>query len=600
MTQTCCLVQMKLFDQAVSQARNTLSASLPSFMQPTLYVPLSKIPRSRSGKTDRGRLRQIISNILSKQQGPSEVEDGAIQAPRNESESLLLQGVAETIGIPIKHIGLRDNFFRRGGDSVMAMSLVGNLRQHGYDLTVAEIFKNPCLEALAEKMRPTSGSEQGSPAIAPFSLLGNDPEFQEKMLQEGMRQCKVSRYDIEDIYPCSAVQAGLFLYSFPSRPHSLIVTWIYKLRTTTNFESLKKAWNQTTQAHPILRTRIIAVDGDNPQQVVLRASPEMEFIDSTDTLPNLPIEFASGNPLLRAAVLRRSHSTTGDRLILSLHHSIYDGWSLGLLIKELERAYSGMKLQRRPFSPFISYVEQTYNPAVQFWQEKMADLRATVFPQLPPHIDRPDPHAVMIRSIPIPSVQGLQFTLSTKIRWAWAFLISFYTGNPDVVVMLVTTGRTAPVPEIDKMVAPTLAILPHRVYVDHSQRVIDAIHMDQIQQIETIPHEHLGSRAIARVATGPTSLADMQLLLAVQPEEEQINSSLYDEKEMMPQKTAFHIRALSLHCYIQKYFLEIHACYDNRILPNNEMHRVLYTFDSIFQQIFHEPEIPVEEIKVDQ
>ncbi|KAL5354954.1 hypothetical protein BJX96DRAFT_181049 [Aspergillus floccosus] len=391
------------FDQEVSRAKTALSASLPSFMQPTLYVPLLKVPRSRSGKTDRGRLRRIINTVLSEQIGIREAGNAAVQAPRNKSESILLQAVAETIGIGSGQIGLQDNFFRLGGDSVTAMSLVGVLRQRGYDLTVAEIFKQPGFEGLAEKMRPTSGPEEVSLSIAPFSLLGNDPDFREKMIHEGITQCEASRDDIEDIYPCSAVQGGLFMYTFLGRPDSLVVTWVYSLRTTTNLEELERAWAETTRAHPILRTRIIAIDGDNPQQVVLRGSPEMEFIDSTDAQPELPIKFASGSPLLRAAVIRRSPSIPQDRLIISLHHSIYDGWSLGLLVKELERAYTGVQLETRPFSPFINYVEQTYTPALDFWREKMTDLRAPIFPALPPHVDKADPHGHMIRRVSIPS-----------------------------------------------------------------------------------------------------------------------------------------------------------------------------------------------------
>ena len=586
------------FDHEVSRARAVLSASLPSFMQPTLYVPLLKVPRSRSGKTDRGRLRRIISTVLSERAGPKKAGNEVVQAPRNKSEAALLQAVAEMIGIGSEQIGLQDNFFRLGGDSVTAMSLVGILRQRGYDLTVAEIFKQPVLGVLAEKMRPTSGPGEVSLSIAPFSLLGDNPAFQEKVIQEGVSQCMVPRCDIEDIYPCSAVQGGLFMYSFLGRPDSLVVTWVYKLRMTTNLEDLKCAWTKTTQAHPILRTRIITIDGDNPQQVLLRGSPELEFIDSTDTQPELPITFASGSPLLRAAVIRRSPSVPQDRLIISLHHSIYDGWSLGLLIKELERAYTGIQLQTRPFSPFIDYVEQTYTPALDFWREKMTDLRAPIFPALPPHVGKADPHAHMIRRVSIPSVSSLQFTLSTKIRWAWARLISLYTENPDIVIMLVTTGRTAPVPDIDEVVAPTLAIFPHRVHVDRSQSLSDALHKDQVQQIETIPHEHLGSRGIVRVATGPTSIANMQFLLAVQPEEDQSQSCLYDEKEMMPQKKAFHVRALNLHCYIKNNSLELHACYDSRVLPEQEMDGVLRAFDSIFQQIFHEPQVLVDQVKI--
>ncbi|OQE27270.1 hypothetical protein PENSTE_c004G08300 [Penicillium steckii] len=586
------------FFTAISHAKSELAASLPSYMEPTIYLPLSRVPQTRSGKTDRGQLRRIVSSGVYEQWASSFQIQKARKEPRSEAESVLCQSIADILDLNEKDLSMDDNFFRRAGDSVAAMMLVSMLREKGYHITVADIFQHPQLDSLAGRMHsdlPSSVSE----VPPPFSLLGDDSSRQ-TVVQQTMEQCGVSEKDIEDIYPCSPLQHAFFLFS-ASKKGTLIAQFAYNLRSTIDLDLLRKAWDKTVLAHPQLRTRIVNVEGkDVMHQAVLHQTVEIEYYeppaDVSPYVPDLPIDVAPGKPLLRIALVRRP-GTDEHRLVISLQHSMYDGWSLALLMKELERAYSGDAMNHLPTSSFIRYLDQTKDTARQFWTEQLKDLHAPNFPRVPPSGYIPHPSATLNREVVIPPVSSGQITLSTKIRWAWAQVLSLYTGSSEVALGLGTAGRGTPVAGIERMMTPTLGIFPYRLYIDPEETVIDALRKDQQHYVRQLPHEHYGNSNISRLATGSTSAAALQTLLIVQPQEPEEPSSLYSEQELLPQTGAFHVRALSLHCYLQRDSVKVFACYDDGVLSEKEMNEAISLFEVIFQQICSEPETSVGQLR---
>lgn len=588
------------FSGAVSQAKRELAASVPSYMEPSIYLPLARIPQTRSGKTDRGQLRKLLSTGLHEQWASSFQARTTRKEPSSEVESVLCRSVAVTLALEEQDVSMDDNFFRRGGDSVAAMMLVSLLREQNYHVTVSDIFQHPRLDSLAQVMHydlPPGVSD----IPKPFALVNDSSESRQQVIQQAMEQCGVLQEEVEDIYPCSPLQHSFFLYS-TRKKGTLVAQFAYNLRPTIDLELLRKAWEKTTLAHPHLRTRIISVDGkDEMHQVVLRGAADIEFYepptqDMSDFMPDLPIDVKPGKQLLRIAFVRIP-STDQNKLVISLQHSMYDGWSLTVLMQELERAYSGAALKHQPTSSFIRHVNQTKDAARQFWTEELKDFRTPIFPPVPSSNYIPHPSSTLDRKVSIPECAAGQITLSTKVRWAWAQVISLYTGSLEVAFGLGTAGRGTPVAGIERMMIPTLGIFPYRLYMDPEETVIEALRKAQGNYVKMLPHEHYGNPDICKLATGPTSAAALQTLLIVQPQPPEQPSSLYSEQELLPQSGAFHVRALSLHCYLQKGSVEVFACYDSQVLPEQEMLRAISLFDTIFQQICGEPEMLVKDLR---
>jgi hypothetical protein len=86
--------------------------------------------------------------------------------------------------------------------------------------------------------------------------------------------------------------------------------------------------------------------------------------------------------------------------------------------------------------------------------------------------------------------------------------------------------------------------------------------------------------------------------LIVQPQLEQSPSSLYFEEEMLPQTGAFHVRSLTLHCHLKETSIETVACYDDKVISEKEMLRILSIFDLIFEQVCKEPSMLVKELNL--
>jgi acyl-CoA synthetase (AMP-forming)/AMP-acid ligase II len=133
-----------------------LAQSLPSYMIPSVYIPIRKIPTSVAGKQDRGLLRQLASS-MSQAEIQSFMHNNVQKRPPSTPTEILLQGLwAQALKLPIESIGLDDSFFRLGGDLVSAISLVSLARRAKFHLTIKDIFKNPLLSKQGIHVREKS------------------------------------------------------------------------------------------------------------------------------------------------------------------------------------------------------------------------------------------------------------------------------------------------------------------------------------------------------------------------------------------------------------------------------------------------------------
>jgi aryl carrier-like protein len=130
--------------QAVAQAiRTRLETNLPQYMIPSVFLPLRELPATSSRKTDRRQLRLLGAQWTAQNLAALRVVgQGTREAPHNEIERRLQVLWAEVLHLPVDSIGRDDSFFQLGGDSMVAMRLVGAARRAGTVLTVAGVFHN--------------------------------------------------------------------------------------------------------------------------------------------------------------------------------------------------------------------------------------------------------------------------------------------------------------------------------------------------------------------------------------------------------------------------------------------------------------------------
>jgi amino acid adenylation domain-containing protein/non-ribosomal peptide synthase protein (TIGR01720 family) len=142
------------FQQAMSCAKSNLRGSLPSYMIPSVFLPISSVPLSPTGKTDHKRLRAELNRL-----GRVKIEryHSSKTSPKrgllSEDEKTLQRLLMLVLNLPEENIDLDEDFFYIGGDSLSAIKLVNVAGKEGLELSVADIFHTPILSDLAKRLR---------------------------------------------------------------------------------------------------------------------------------------------------------------------------------------------------------------------------------------------------------------------------------------------------------------------------------------------------------------------------------------------------------------------------------------------------------------
>ncbi|KFY17806.1 hypothetical protein V492_00362, partial [Pseudogymnoascus sp. VKM F-4246] len=214
------------FQAMVRQTECQLRDHLPRYMVPQTFIPLRYLPVTATGKTDRLKLRKIASSFTRGELAAyTTTTDTVKRQPSTPNERTLHQLLQQVLKLSPGTIGMDDSFFYLGGDSIMAMKLVGMIRKAGVALTVADVFNHPKLSDIARVMCYTA--ESSVTIVGPFALLDSE-EAQEAICRVAMKQCGVERGHIEDIYPCTALQEG-FIALTAKKDGAYVAQFAYEL-----------------------------------------------------------------------------------------------------------------------------------------------------------------------------------------------------------------------------------------------------------------------------------------------------------------------------------------------------------------------------------
>jgi aryl carrier-like protein len=438
--------QLKVFRAITEGIEKKLHCLLPGYMVPSLFIPITKIPLSISGKVDRRKLQNLIADLSIDQLSGFRQEE-MIRAPPSTAIEQRLASLWEHL-LKIKGVGKDDNFFQRGGDSIGAMRLVSAARQNGLSITVDVIFKNPVLSQMALAIHE---DVKDVPQVAPFSLV-NEAEV-EHLCEEAASQCKVSKEDIEDIYPCTPQQI-YWIDGANTREHQ--VQLVYDVPPSLDVDRFRAAWSAVANAHDILRTRIIRTPSGTFNVVLKkgldwRAESSLEAYLKEDRLAIMSL----GDRLQRFCIVKDDYLRK-QFFVFTANHSSYDAWSLYLLMKDRDHAYHhGVSNATGPkFNQYIRpLIQEAYKSAAKtFWKSYLAGTKSK------PLIVVPEGHQTFADSMSKRDFKLLKrpesgVTTSTMIEVAWAIVISRAIKEEDVVLDILRHGRNAPLPGVMDLVS---------------------------------------------------------------------------------------------------------------------------------------------------
>ncbi|MEU0340404.1 amino acid adenylation domain-containing protein [Streptomyces bobili] len=358
--------------------REGLRLTLPDHMVPALFVRHERLPLTANGKVDRA----VLTAVRPASNGPR--EHVPPEGPREQA----LAGVWSQV-LGVEHVGRGDNFFDLGGDSILALRLVGLGRLAGLGFTVADVFRARTLADLA--LLVTDAGDAPAP-VAPFSQL--DPADAGR-LPDGLA----------DAYPLTMLQAGM-LHEMLADPRRGAYHNVTDLKITVpegfDLDAFQAAVDAVVAGHPILRTSVDLVSYREPLQLVHRGVrlpvgyTDLRHLPREEQRARLRTfvgeEFERRFDLAAAPLVRihLHHVTDHDlRLVLTDCHVVLDGWSLTSLVADLlalhREAVAHRTAPQPPAAPpFAEYVALeraalASEESLDYWRDRLADLRPVTF-----------------------------------------------------------------------------------------------------------------------------------------------------------------------------------------------------------------------------
>ncbi|KAJ0418200.1 hypothetical protein BJY00DRAFT_315094 [Aspergillus carlsbadensis] len=511
----------------------------------------------------------------------------AKHVPTTLAKRMLQHLWAKVLDLLPNAISTDNSFFCLGSDSIATMKLASIARENGLALTMADVFQQLKLSCLSLVVPSTSKAESDLPA--PFSLL-EPGAMRDAIIQLAVDQCRVRRDQVVDIYPCTALQEGLMALTAKTAG-AYVAHFTYRLPAHVDLDRFRAAWDAVARANPILHTRIVQHDELGSFQVVVLDELPWTVYDNEELCSREPAaSFSMGNSLVRLAVITNRAWKSSPQFILTMHHAVYDAWTLPLLLKQAAAALAGEVLIPRPFSPFIGYVLKSTAASEAFWRSQFTGLDAPCFPPLPTPAYTPNPTESTTRRICLP--QGLtdDFTVSTKLRLAWALTLSQYTSTQDVVFGLTVTGRAVPVVGIEQITGPTIATLPLRVRVGGDETVVQALQRVQDQSAAILPYEQTGLQNIRRLSDEAAAACQFQSLLVIAP------ARLFTEAAVNSSRGAFTTYALTLLCDLFSDSVTVQTTFDPRVIGATEAERMLHQLAHVAKQICSQPEARIKDV----
>ncbi|KAK1984562.1 hypothetical protein LZ30DRAFT_426916, partial [Colletotrichum cereale] len=616
----------------LAEIRASLADAIPSYMTPTVYVPLARMPRTSKGEVDRQRLRDIAKSIDERQlaaYGDTGASSRVTKLkPSTDLEKHLQSLWSRILGVEGILIGASDSFFQLGGDSVAAMKLVALARREQVVTTVASIFEHPILGDLAVVIEQEEAARIGGAnseiaadeeTIAPLALWDEvddmSVESRSERVAQVAAQCQILAEQIEDIYPCTPLQEGMMAITM-RQPRAYIGRVAFRILETVDVARFKAAWDRLVAENPILRTRIVPGPSAGPQslQVVVKEGVQWRTSTSVDAyrLEDDRTTMSLGGPLARYGMVE-SRSSGRDKAVFfvwTVHHALFDGWSRQTLLSQLQHLYMHDELAAPvvPYNRFMRYLSRSpFEEAEAFWKDQLQGNVPRSYPALPSPAYLPRPNvkiqAFVRMDMNNAKIGGWDMPLSVMLRAAWAVVMATYSGSDDVIFASTLSGRSAPVAGISDITGPTMTTVPIRITIDRQGSALDFVRAVNEQATRMIAFEQTGLQNIRRLvgkADDGLGLGLTTNFLVQPPEAESQESALMVSERDGAATLDFESYLLILECCVESTGVTLKVQYDDNVLNVKRVESYLSQYQHVLAQLITsagqqqtEPVVPV-------
>ncbi|GHJ15497.1 non-ribosomal peptide synthetase [Micromonospora sp. AKA38] len=456
----------------VDVLRTHLGEALPEYMIPSAIVSLPTLPLTSSGKVDHKVLPEPEPE-------PQATRDDSV-APRNDHERRIARVWCEVLGVD--RVGVHDDFAALGGHSLLAMQMISRLRGVlGVDVQVRQIFATPTVAGLAEVLADSAGG--AGEVIVPVAR------------------------DCGPLVTSFAQQRLWFLDQLNPGGLEYLVVALVRVTGELRWEALRGAVSRVVERHEVLRTRLVAGPAGDPVQVVDAPPCEIVRAGDVEELVARPFDLAAGGPL-RVGVVSRA--VDDNVLVFCLHHVAADGWSLGVLAREVSEFYSAAVLGRAPvvaslpiqYADFAAWQRGWLAGAVledqlSYWRSALEGVEPLELPT-----DRPRPAvrggdsgkvSFVVEPATVSALQEVAqaqgASLFMVLLAAFQLVLSRWSGQRDIAVGTPIAGRNRA--EIENLVGFFVNTLVMRARIDAGVAFTDLLRQVREMALDAYAHEDL-------------------------------------------------------------------------------------------------------------
>ncbi|UCH98078.1 MAG: non-ribosomal peptide synthetase, partial [Candidatus Aminicenantes bacterium] len=317
-----------------AELKQYLSRSLPDYMIPSYFVTLDRIPLTPTGKIDRQALP-------APEVKPTEI----YTSPRNVKEKTLVKIWSEILGIEKDTLGIDDNFFEMGGDSIKALQLAARLKKYDLEMKVNSIFKHQTIRTLAKNIEKTKreipqDTVKGEVALTPIqewffeSYPGSNSHFNQAVM--------ISR------------ETG-FKEEWTRRIFEKIVSHHDALRMIFKKEEDRVVQVNSGSEGEFYHLEVINLENTDHHDIESLVEKKSSQIQGGMDL--------TGGPLVRLGLFK---TPGGDHLLIAIHHLVIDGVSWRILLEDFSTAY-----QQLEKGEDIRFQDKT--DSYQYWSRKLRE-----------------------------------------------------------------------------------------------------------------------------------------------------------------------------------------------------------------------------------
>ncbi|BET96664.1 non-ribosomal peptide synthetase [Xenorhabdus sp. TCT-1] len=498
------LLPQKGAELVPAELRRQLARHLADYMLPGAFITLDAFPLTPNGKLDRRALpAPDLASVV--------VRDYA--APVGETEIALAEIWQNLLGL--EHVGRYDHFFELGGHSLLAVQLAARIRQQlARELPLQQLFDQPLLIDLALALTDTAIISQVNIPVA----------------------------DRSQPLPLSFAQQRLWFLAQLDPAASLAYHIPMALRLTGQLHrpALTRALDHLVARHESLRTRFVLVSGQPCQHIepadigfalsyqdLRPLTPDARsnhITELTDREAQTPFDFIQG-PLLRGHLLQLTNDE--QLLLLTQHHIISDGWSIGILLHELSTLYCAiLDGQDVPLPPLpVQYAdyavwqrgelqEATLTAQRDFWYVRLAGAPALL--TLPTDRPRPAVQSYVGSRIPVhidaallASLKELgqrhNTTLFMTVLSAWSIVLTRLSGQEDIIIGTPVANR--PHHELEGLIGFFVNTLALRITLDDSICVADLLAQVREHAFAAYAHQDLPFEQVVEALQPERSLS---------------------------------------------------------------------------------------------